>query len=85
VLRGILGTTAATYESGAAVFRHRVPHLIRDLSIAESNNQLMQEGSGYARTVGTGENQAPAPGVALADKWAEARVRHGRKARQRGV
>jgi hypothetical protein len=85
VLRAQLGTTAATYTEGAAVMRHRVPHLVRDLAIAEAFNQLLQEGSGYARTVGTGENQAPAPGVALADKWAECRVRHGRKARQRGV
>lgn len=85
VLRAQLGTAAASYESGAAVMRHRVPHLVRDLAIAESFNQLLQEGSGYARTVGTGENATPAPGVALADKWAECRVRHGRKARQRGV
>jgi hypothetical protein len=85
VLRGILGTTAATYDTGAAVMRHRVPHLVRDLAIAEAYGQVLQEGSGYARTVGTGENASPAPGIALADKWAECRVRHGRKARQRAV
>jgi len=87
VLRGQLGTTAASYSSGAAVSRHRVPQLVRDLSIAEVANQLLQEGSGYARTVGSGENQSPAPGIALVDKWAEARTRHGRggKARQRAI
>lgn len=87
VLRGVLGTTAAGYSSGAAVMRHRVPHLVRDLAIAEASGQVMQEGSGYARTVGAGENATPAPGTALAGKWAEARERHGRKAkaRQRAV
>lgn len=85
VLRAQLGTTAGTYESGAAVFRHRVPQLIRDLAIAETGNQLMQEGSGYARMVGSGENAHPAPGYSLADKWAEARTAHGRKGRIRGV
>lgn len=87
VLRAQLGTTAASYSSGAAVNRHRVPQLVRDLEIAEVSNQLLQEGSGYARTVGSGENAAPAPGVALVDKWAECRTAHGRggKARQRAV
>jgi len=87
VLRAQLGTTAGSYDAAAAVSRHRVPQLVRDLSIAEVSNQLLQEGSGYARTVGSGENQAPAPGIALVDKWAECRTRHGRggKARQRAV
>lgn len=85
VLRAQLGTTAVTASSGAAVFRHRVPQLVRDLSIAESSGQLLQEGSGYARTVGSGEAATPAPGIALMDKWAEARARHGRKARIRAV
>lgn len=85
VLRAQLGTTAGTYASGAAVYRHRVPQLIRDLAIAEAGNQLMQEGSGYARMVGSGENAHPAPGMSLADKWDEARTAHGRKARSRGV
>jgi hypothetical protein len=85
VLRAQLGTTAGTYASGAAVYRHRVPQLIRDLAIAETGNQLMQEGSGYARMVGSGEAAHPAPGMSLADKWDEARTAHGRKARSRGV
>lgn len=87
VLRAQLGTTAASYESGAAVNRHRVPQLVRDLAIAETGNQLMQEGSAYARMTGSGESQRPAPGVALSAKWDQARTAHGRggKARQRTV
>ena len=86
VLRAQLGTSyQGPYAQGAAVCRHRVPQLIRDLSIAETDNQLLQEGSGYARMVGSGEAARPAPGYSLADKWAEARTAHGRKARSRGV
>jgi len=85
VLRGQLGTTAAEYSSGAAVSRHRVPAIIRDLAIAESVNRILQEGSGYARTVGSGDAAMPAPGIALADIWDEARTTYGRKARTRAV
>lgn len=85
VSRAQLGTTASTYNSGAAVYRHRVPPLIRDLAIAEAAGRLLQEGSGYARTVGSGEAAHPAPGVALSDLWDECRMRHGRKSRTRGV
>ena len=85
VLRAQLGTTATSYSSGAAVFRHRIPPLVRDLSIGEAVNQVLQEGTGYARTVGTGDAAYPAPGQDLASKWDEAMTAHGRKARQRAV
>lgn len=85
VLRGQLGTTAADYESGETVSRHRVPQLIRDLAIAGCENRLLQEGSGYARTVGSGDSARPAPGGGLASLWDDVRARHGRKARQRAV
>lgn len=88
VLRAQLGSSyAGTYSSGAAVSRHRVPQLVRDLGIALAENQLLQERSGYARTSGSGENASPAPGAGLAAKWASAQKRHGRggKARQRTV
>jgi hypothetical protein len=85
VLRGQLGTTASTYSNGSAVYKHRIPPLIHDLAIAEAAGQVLQEGSGYARTVGSGESAHPAPGIALMDKWDEAHTRHARKARQRAV
>ena len=85
VARGQLGTTATGYSSGANVYKHRVPPLIHDLAIAEAAGQVLQEGSGYARTVGSGESAHPAPGIALADKWDECHTRHGRKSRHRGV
>lgn len=85
ILRGQLGTAAATYSLGASVSRHRVPPLVRDLSIAETLNQILQETSGYARTVGAADMAVPAPGAGLSDKWDEARTTYGRKARKRAI
>ena len=85
ILRGQLGTAAAGHSNGATVNRHRVPSLIRDLSVAECLNQVLQEGSGYARTVGAGETTMPAPGQGLAEKWDEARATYGRKARKLAI
>jgi hypothetical protein len=81
VARGQLGTTAAAWDSGEAVYKQRYPSLIRDLAIAEAENRALQETSGYARTVGAADMAVPAPGVALADLWAEAMTAYGRKAR----
>lgn len=85
VARGQCGTTAATHLISTAVLRHRPPGPIRDLAIAESVNRVLQETSGYARTVGEGDSARPAPGVALADLWAEAETTYRRKARIRAV
>lgn len=85
VTRGMYGTTAATYTQGAAVFKHRVPSLVKDLAVAETVNQILQEGSGYARTVGAGADAHPAPGADLASKWDECMTAWGRKARMRAV
>ena len=85
VLRGQLGTTAAAHAGGAVVALHRVPSLVRDLSLAEVLNQVLQETSGYARTVGEGDTAMAAPGIGLADKWAEARQMYARKARIRAI
>ena len=85
VARGQLGTTAATHNSASAVTRHRPPPLIRDLGVAEAENQLLQETSGYSRMVGAGDTAMPASGAGLADKWDEAVQAHGRKARQRAI
>jgi hypothetical protein len=81
VLRGELGTAAASAAEGTAVYRHRPPQLIRDLNIAVAADQVMQELSGYSRTVGTGESQMRASGFALADKWSRATRRFGQQAR----
>lgn len=85
VIRGQLGTVAATHLNSAPVTRHVPPSMIRDLAVAESINQVLQETSGYSRTVGGPDVAMPASGVALMDKWAEAMTVHGRSVRQRVI
>jgi hypothetical protein len=81
VLRGQYGTAAASAANGTVVARHRPPQLIRDLNIAIAADQVMQEQSGYSRTVGAGESQMRATGYALADLWDQAKTRFGRQQR----
>lgn len=47
VTRATLGTTAAAHSSGAAVYRHTPPNLVRQLNIAEALAALQNEGSAY--------------------------------------
>ncbi len=82
VTRGDLGTTAATHTQGSAISLYRVPSLIRELAIAESINRILQETSGYARTVGEGDNARPASGAGLNFIWQDAITAYGRKARK---
>lgn len=85
VERGVLGTTAATHDTATAVTKHVVPGLVRQLCIAESLTALQQEGSGYARVVGSGENAREASGRGLKDLRDQTCTTYGRKARLRAV
>jgi hypothetical protein len=85
VQRGFQGTAAASWPEGTAVYRHRVPQMIRDLAIGESVNRILQETSGYSRMVGSGDAARPASGMALADLWEECRTEYGRQARSRAI
>lgn len=85
VTRGALGTTAATHADAAAIVKHVVPGLVRELCVAEALNTLQQEASSYGRTIGSGENEREAGGRGLADIRREAIASFGRKARARAV
>jgi len=86
VIRGALGTTAATHLIGAAVSRYTYPGLVAELNVAEAINTLLQGTSGYSRTVGEGDNLRLASGAGLADIRARAMAAHGRaKVRQRAI
>lgn len=85
VTRAALGTTAATHLISATVYRHVVPGLIRDLTIAEAIVRYEQETAGYARTVGSGDNVRNASMSGLNDLRAQAYAEYGRKARKRSV
>ena len=78
VNRGGYGTTAAGHTMGVTASVLRTPSLIRDLAIAESEVQVLQEIGGYS-------DMADAIGGGLADKWDEAETRYGRKARIRVI
>lgn len=83
--RGQLGTTLAAHLTGATIYRHVVPDLIRDLTIAEALDQLQQEGAGYARTIGEGEGAREGTGRGIGALRRDVRVVHGRRARTRAV
>jgi len=83
--RGQLGTTAAAHSPAAAIYRYVPPGLVRDLNVAEAVNTLLQEQSGYARTVGSGEGSRPSSGEGLADLREAVYTALGRKARIRAV
>lgn len=89
VLRGQLGTTAATHTNAAAASVHRVPSLVNALAVAQAEDQLLQEISGYARTVKTqasnGRKSTAAGAEAISDLRDRVIARYGRKARQRTV
>lgn len=85
VTRGALGATAATHSSSATIAKHVYPAGVQGLAVAEALNMLLQETSGYARTIGAGDNVRNASGAGLADKRAMAADQHGRTARTRAV
>jgi len=85
VTRGALGTTAAAHSTSAAITRHVVPGLVKELCVAESLNSLQQESSGYARVIGSGENEREASGRGLRDIRADAMAAYGRRARSRAI
>lgn len=53
VARATGGTTAASALDGAAVTRWAPPGLVHQLAVAEAQNWLLQEQSGYLRTTGS--------------------------------
>ena len=85
VLRGQLGTTAATYTSGTAVSVWQIPQLARDLAVAEASNRVIEEVGGYSDPQGEGAAAMAHLGSALADLWDEAETAYGRKARIRVI
>lgn len=85
VSRAELGSTAATHLQSAAINVYRVPSAVKELAIAEAINSILQETSGYARTVGEGDNLRQASGSGLAILWNEAIASYGRQVRKRVI
>lgn len=85
VTRGALGTTADTHADTTALVRFVVPGLVRNLAIAEAVSTLLQEGSGYARTAGSGENEREVSGRGIKGLRDDVYTAFGRKARKSAI
>jgi hypothetical protein len=84
--RGGFGTVAATHLIAAAVVKNYAPALVRDYALAIALDQLLEEGSGYARMAsGPSDAIRPPTGVGLDAIAARACATYGRKNRQRAV
>ncbi len=75
VERAACGTTAASHSLGDAVKVFRPEPLINQLAIAKTIVNLLDETSGFARTVGSGDNEREAAGRRFAEL--EKRVKTG--------
>jgi len=85
VTRGALGTAAATHTAADPISRYTPPSLISQLALAEAENNLLQGLAGYARTVGSADNERPVSGASLADIRKQAYSAYARQARLRVV
>lgn len=88
VARGALGTTAATHLSGSTVYRWNPPSGIAQLNLAEAIHELMQEQTGWFRTMSASSNfggtaRRAATIEALIDLRTTVYQTYGRKARNR--
>lgn len=81
VERGLLGTVAATHLISTAITALDAPGLVRQLTIAEAINLLLQESGGFSRDSGSGESTTTAPGVGLDALRKQTRDALGRKVR----
>lgn len=90
VKRGALGTTAATHLTAATVMRWDPPGAIQQLTTAIAIHEVMQEQTGWFRTMSASSNfggtaKRAATIEALIDERASVYAEFGRKARTRAV
>lgn len=90
VTRGALGSTAATHSSGATVSVWKVPPAVRQYATAEAIHEVMQEQTGWFRTMSAssvfgGTARRAATIEALMDYRDQLYRTHGRKARVRTI
>jgi hypothetical protein len=90
VTRGALGSTAATHNTGVTISMWRVPSAVRQYVTAEAIHELMQEQTGWFRTMSAssifgGTAKRAATIEALVDYRDQLYRTHGRKARTRAI
>lgn len=79
--RASLGTIAASHNNTVTIYRCAIPGPVRELNLAEAINNVLQKTSGYARTVGGGDNARNASGAGLQDIRDRVFADYARKAR----
>lgn len=90
VVRGALGTTAAAHNNGSTINAWRVPSGIRQLNTEEAIHELLQEQTGWFRTMSASSNfggtsKRSASMEAIADLRDLVYQQYGRKARTRTI
>ena len=85
VRRGALGTSATAHDTATAIYRHDPAPGIRELAVAEAATSLIQEGSGWARTAGQGDNARETLGRGLIDLRNQARDEYALQARTMAI
>lgn len=85
VVRGALGTTAATHLNAAPLATHVPPGPVSILNTAYALNTLLQQQAGYARIAGSGDHQREFTGRGIKDLEADAVRSCGRSMRYGAV
>lgn len=90
VTRGVFGTTAATHSSGATIYAWKPPMGVRQLNTTEAIHELMQEQTGWFRTMSASSNfggtaRRAATMEAILDLRESVYQQYGRKARTRTI
>lgn len=85
VIRGALGTTAATHLISATLARHVAPGPVRSLALAEAINHFFNELSGMARTIGSGDAVRNATGTTIEKLRDQVYESYGRMGRSDAV
>ena len=83
--RAALGTTIASHSSSTTIYQWQVPGPVRQLCVAEVLNAFEQEASGYARSIGSGDNVRNAMGAGIDDIRKDVMQSHGRQLRMAAI
>ncbi len=85
VERGALGTSAGNHSNGATLYVHQPPSMVSALNRAYALDTFFQEGSGYARTIGSGDAERSASGQGVRALEERTYGAYGRRVRMRAV
>lgn len=85
VQRAQAGTTAASHDAPASIYRNVAPPLVTEYALALTLNYLQQGSNAYTRQPGAGENSQAAAGSDLRTAYEAAYTAHGAKWRSRAV